>query len=174
MTHMTNTFHLLIVAWQILRYPVDIIHFHFPSSLRRTEISLIVPQQHQLLRISSQTKLQVATCKGLGVFWKLLFRWKGSIYKLVSGGGRRRRSKLCFPGLAKSSSLPHRLLHSLPHLSPHPEWRWTGTLGKWNSGFFCKYRNSIDVRVCMRLWMLRLLSVPEGQISSKLCAAMEI
>ena len=62
---------------------MDIIHFHFPSSLRRTEISLIVPQQHQLLRIFSQTKLQVATCKGLGVFWKLLFRWKGSIYKLV-------------------------------------------------------------------------------------------
>ena len=25
----------------------------------------------------------MATCKGLGVFWKLLFRWKGSIYKLV-------------------------------------------------------------------------------------------
>nr|XP_053626501.1 bestrophin-3-like [Cherax quadricarinatus] len=26
---------------------------------------------------------QVATCSGLGCFWKLLFRWKGSIYKLV-------------------------------------------------------------------------------------------
>ena len=27
--------------------------------------------------------VQVATSSGLGVFWKLLFRWKGSIYKLV-------------------------------------------------------------------------------------------
>ena len=26
---------------------------------------------------------QVATSSGLGVFWKLLFRWRGSIYKLV-------------------------------------------------------------------------------------------
>jgi len=26
---------------------------------------------------------EVATSDGLGVFWKLLFRWKGSIYKLV-------------------------------------------------------------------------------------------
>ena len=26
---------------------------------------------------------EVATSHGLGVFWKLLFRWKGSIYKLV-------------------------------------------------------------------------------------------
>lgn len=26
---------------------------------------------------------EVATCTGLGVFWKLLFRWRGSIYKLV-------------------------------------------------------------------------------------------
>jgi len=26
---------------------------------------------------------QVATSSGLGVFWKLLFKWKGSIYKLV-------------------------------------------------------------------------------------------
>nr|XP_045611052.1 bestrophin homolog 17-like isoform X1 [Procambarus clarkii]XP_045611055.1 bestrophin homolog 17-like isoform X1 [Procambarus clarkii]XP_045611056.1 bestrophin homolog 17-like isoform X1 [Procambarus clarkii] len=26
---------------------------------------------------------QVATCSGFGCFWKLLFRWKGSIYKLV-------------------------------------------------------------------------------------------
>ena len=27
--------------------------------------------------------VQVATSHGLGVFWKLLVRWKGSIYKLV-------------------------------------------------------------------------------------------
>lgn len=26
---------------------------------------------------------QVATSTGLGVFWKLLFLWRGSIYKLV-------------------------------------------------------------------------------------------
>ncbi|PSN38138.1 hypothetical protein C0J52_08231 [Blattella germanica] len=26
---------------------------------------------------------QVATCRGLGCFWKLLFRWHGSIYKLL-------------------------------------------------------------------------------------------
>ncbi|KAG8222326.1 hypothetical protein J437_LFUL001868 [Ladona fulva] len=26
---------------------------------------------------------EVATCRGLGVFWKLLFRWRGSIYKLL-------------------------------------------------------------------------------------------
>ncbi|XP_050444136.1 bestrophin-1-like [Adelges cooleyi] len=26
---------------------------------------------------------QVATCSGMGVFWKLLFRWRGSIYKLL-------------------------------------------------------------------------------------------
>ncbi|XP_071522927.1 uncharacterized protein [Panulirus ornatus] len=26
---------------------------------------------------------KVATCRGFGCFWKLLFRWKGSIYKLV-------------------------------------------------------------------------------------------
>ncbi|RXG68501.1 Bestrophin-2 [Armadillidium vulgare] len=26
---------------------------------------------------------EVASCKGFGCFWKLLFRWKGSIYKLV-------------------------------------------------------------------------------------------
>ena len=36
-------------------------------------------------------KLKVATCKGLGVFWKLLFRWKGSIYKLVGGHGVNER-----------------------------------------------------------------------------------
>ena len=26
---------------------------------------------------------QVATSSGLGVFWKLLFKWRGSVYKLV-------------------------------------------------------------------------------------------
>ncbi|CAG2067043.1 unnamed protein product, partial [Timema podura] len=26
---------------------------------------------------------EVATCTGLGCFWKLLFRWRGSIYKLL-------------------------------------------------------------------------------------------
>ncbi|XP_023340441.1 uncharacterized protein LOC111710568 isoform X2 [Eurytemora carolleeae] len=26
---------------------------------------------------------EVATCTGLGAFWKLLFKWKGSVYKLV-------------------------------------------------------------------------------------------
>ena len=27
--------------------------------------------------------VKVATCSGLGVFWRLLFQWRGSIYKLV-------------------------------------------------------------------------------------------
>eukprot|EP00091_Calanus_sinicus_P025335 TRINITY_DN9614_c0_g1_i1.p1 TRINITY_DN9614_c0_g1~~TRINITY_DN9614_c0_g1_i1.p1 ORF type:complete len:159 (-),score=41.36 TRINITY_DN9614_c0_g1_i1:1-453(-) len=37
--------------------------------------------QHFTMTISYQQ--QVATSSGLGVFWKLLFKWKGSIYKLV-------------------------------------------------------------------------------------------
>ena len=78
-------------------------------------------------------KLKVATCKGLGVFWKLLFRWKGSIYKLVGGHGineRRWRWEFTFSGLAKFTSLPHRLLHFISHLSPSSGWKWTGKLHK--------------------------------------------
>ena len=111
----------------------------FVYSVLRIFLCQILPVEKWQINyvFSSKTELQVATCKGLGVFWKLLFRWKGSIYKLVSNGGRRkwRRSEFWYLGVAKSTSLPHCLLHSLPHLPSRPEWKWTGMLEKWNSGF---------------------------------------
>ena len=91
----------------------------------------------------------MATCKGLGVFWKLLFRWKGSIYKLVSGHGVKRRweKEISFSGLAKLTSLPHRLLRFISHLSPSSGWKWTGKLQKGQSRIFYKYRISISLHV---------------------------
>jgi hypothetical protein len=39
------------------------------------------PHQNHLFLVDAQ----VATCTGFGVFWKVLFRWKGSIYKVSPG-----------------------------------------------------------------------------------------
>ena len=36
-----------------------------------------------LTALVTTSHLQVATASGLGVFWKLLLLWRGSIYKLV-------------------------------------------------------------------------------------------
>ena len=35
------------------------------------------------LNINCNVMLKVTTVKGLGVFWKILFRWKASVYKSV-------------------------------------------------------------------------------------------
>ena len=48
-----------------------------------------MPMKRKLLCLArdyysiSLFSFQVATSSGLGVFWKLLLKWKGSIYKLV-------------------------------------------------------------------------------------------
>ena len=47
---------------------------------------------------------QVATSHGLGVFWKLLVRWKGSIYKLVW------QNLVVYLALYSSLSLTYRFL----------------------------------------------------------------